>query len=130
MYYSIALGLMLFVFLFGLQNQLIAMYTDDEDIVAQLTKVWPIVSTYAFLDCLNYIAGSGLRASGKQGLAAILTWLNYCGFGIGVSWILAFKTELGISGIWIGHTSVLFIMTIGYLIIWNCLDLNKIIEES
>ena len=106
------------------------MYSDDEDIVAELTKVWPVVSIYAFLDSLSYISGSGIRASGKQGLAAILTWITYCVIGINISWILAFRVDIGITGMWIGNTCTLFIMTISYLIIWKCIDLDRLIQES
>ena len=106
------------------------MYTDQEDIVDELNKVWPVICIFSFIDCIQYGTQTGIKAAGKQGFTAIFTGFSYCVIGLTTSWILTFKFDMGLTGIWIGSTITLTLNFFVYLIVWLCMDLETLIDES
>ena len=96
----------------------------------ELEKVWPLLGIYAILDCLQYTAAGGIRAAGKQGLAAISTWITYGVLALLISWVAAFKMDLGLSGIWIGPMFALLLNFGAYVIIWVRIDWETLFAAS
>ena len=127
---SFGLSALMFGVLIGLKHYLIAMYTDKEEIVEELEKVWPVMAIYAFINVFEYMASGGIRAAGKQGLAALVTWISYGVFAVSISWLSVFKLELGLTGIWIGPTCALPINLVAYLVIWARMDWPKIFDQG
>ena len=95
-----------------------------------MERVWPLLAIYAVFDCFQYIASGGIRAAGKQGLAALVTWLSYCLVAVLASWLSAFKFEKGLMGVWIGPTLALALNSLLYVLIWLQLDWESLISEA
>ena len=96
--------------------------------MAELERVWPVITVYALFDVLQYVTSGGIRAAGKQGHAAVLTWVSYCGITFPLAWAAAFPLDLGLTGIWIGLTSAILLNFLGYVVIWSCMDWKSLIE--
>ena len=93
---SILLGLIFVGILWASKSLIFSFYTSSEEVRAELEEVWPVILAYAFFDCPQYVASGGLRAAGKQGLAALVTWIAYAVIALFTMWLLTSKTDLGL----------------------------------
>ena len=63
------------------------------------------------------MGSSVIRATGNQGLGAVITGSAYFIFGIPLSWHLAFNREMELKGLWWGPTIAVAYNTLWYNII-------------
>ena len=56
--------------------------------------------------------------------------MSYCAVAIPLICLLCFKYDFGIRGIWAGPSTAVAINTISYLIIFYCLDWDRLIAEA
>ena len=114
--------------LVALKDSLFAAFTDSEEVKDLLNQAWPVALTFTFLNNPNWCGSAGLRAAGKQKLAAIVTWVSYIVIGLLISYICSVKADMGLAGIWMGP-SVAAIVNIGaYFFIWNRIDWPQLIN--
>ena len=112
----------------ALKDSLFAVFTDSEEVKVSLNQAWPVFLAFSFLNCPNWCASAGLRATGKQKLAAIVTWASYGVIGLLVSFICTVKTEMGLAGTWMGPTVAAFVNICAYLFIWTRIDWPQLID--
>ena len=93
---SILLGFVQVGILWASKSMIFRFYTSSEQVRAELEEVWPVILAYAFLDCPQYVASGGIRAAGKQGIAALITWIAYAGIALLTNRLLSSKTDLGL----------------------------------
>ena len=93
---SLFLGCAFVGILWASKSLIFSFYTSSEEIRAELDSVWPVILVYAFFDVPQYVASGGLRAAGKQGLAALVTWIAYAGIAFLTSWLITRNTDLGL----------------------------------
>ena len=114
--------------LVALKDSLFAVFTDSEEVKDLLNQAWPVALAFSFLNYPNLCGSAGLRAAGKQKLAAIVTWVSYGVIGILVSYICIDKAEMSLAGIWMGPT-VAVVFNIGaYFFIWTRIDWPQLID--
>ena len=71
---------------------------------------------------------SVIKATGKQGLGAIITGTAYFVIGIPAAYYFAFVKEQGIRGLWWGPTLATLFNTLAYNIIIACINWPQLIQ--
>lgn len=71
-----------------------------------------------------------MRASGKQQVAAVITFLAYWAIGIPVTCLMIFKFRMGAPCIWVGLTISCGFNTLAYLIIIKRVDWDVLIAKT
>jgi len=135
-YYKVSMFLSLFVglaqvaLLVPFMHQVISVFTDKTGVADTIASAWWIFMIFVVFDTTQGIAMSAIRASGKQKVGAIVTFINYWIVGIPVTLLAAFKYGLGISGIWLGPTLAVFLNTAIYVMIFYRLDWDLLIMDA
>ena len=123
------------------------LFSDDEAVVKLVSKVMPLVASFQVADGLAGSCGGVLRGqgklsshgfssgtrtpSGRQHLGAVFNLVAYYVLALPMGVSLAFKTSLGLQGLWIGQVVALFIVGIGeYLTVWLWTDWDKEVREG
>ena len=109
---------------------MIAVYTDQEDVIRQMQLSWVVFLIFVFFDTTQCIGGAMISASGNQTYGAIVTGAGYWALGIPVTCLLVFWKDLGIRGIWIGPTLSVMSSTTAYALIVNQIDWQALIERE
>ncbi|WIA15364.1 hypothetical protein OEZ85_002028 [Tetradesmus obliquus] len=88
-----------------LRAPLMAALTTDSKIQRELGHVLPAVVAAIICDGQVAVMTGCLRAAGRQGIAAIITFVAYWAFGLPVCWLLGFKLGWGVLGLRWGLTA-------------------------
>ena len=75
------------------KDAMIRMYTSNEAVAPLLADAWPILILFTLFDTTQAMGMSVIRATGKQGLGAIITATAYFVIGIPFSYYFAFVKE-------------------------------------
>ena len=112
------------------QGPLISMYTNQPDIAALMESAWPILIIFTFFDTTQAMGQSVIRATGKQGLGALITGTAYFAVGIPFSYWMAFSKGQDIRGLWWGPTLATAYNTLWYNVIIFRIDWPALIREN
>ena len=105
------------------------MYTSNQDVVPLLADAWPVLILFTLFDTSQALGISLIKATGKQGLGAIITGTAYFIFGIPCAYYFAFVKEEGIRGLWWGPVIATLYNTIWYNVIIFRIKWPKLIDE-
>lgn len=92
------------------------LYTDDLAVVAQAAAVLPIVAAFQVFDGLQVVGGGILRGMGKTRPPLLIHCLGFWGLGLPLSWLLTFRADLGLAGLWWGIALGLFAVAIAFVV--------------
>ena len=87
---SVIVGVVQVILLLLLREQILAMYTDKDELKEQMRLAWVVFMVFVFFDTTQGIGSSAIRASGKQSVGALITGLAYWALGIPVTCALVF----------------------------------------
>ena len=87
-------------------------FTDDEEVVALLSRLAPWLVLYVSLDALCAINTGAFTGAGRQQVGGRLSLLSYVALGLPTALLLGFGTGLGAVGIIAGHTLGKLVMTV------------------
>jgi len=85
-----------------LRDYLSLLFTNDPEVIELASSIFPIAAGYQLFDGLATVSGGILRGCGKQKIGALIYFFGYMLFGLPVSAALAFKTDMGLFGMWLG----------------------------
>jgi Na+-driven multidrug efflux pump len=71
-----------------------------------------------------------MYACGYQTRGAIITAIAYWPIGITIAAILAFKVDMGLSGLWIGPINAAFIVMTSFVMIIRFTNWKKLIKNA
>lgn len=91
-----ALGMIVF------QEALPRLYVDDAEVVALAVALLPIAGAFQIFDGIQVVGGGLMRGMGRPQAGAVANLLAFYGIGLPLAWLLAFRFELGIRGVWWG----------------------------
>jgi multidrug resistance protein, MATE family len=77
-------------------------FTDDTDVIKATTRMIPILALFQPLDLMNGSASGVLRGAGKPHYSGVCNFLAYYGVGLFFAWLLCFRLEMGLFGLWSG----------------------------
>lgn len=128
---SVIVGVVVMVTMIATKDVFGYLFSDDEAVVALVSKVMPLVASFQVADGLAGSCGGVLRGQGRQHLGAVFNLVAYYVLALPMGVSLAFKTSLGLQGLWIGQVVALFIVGIGeYLTVWLGTDWDKEVRKG
>lgn len=74
------------------------------EVVSMVSSILPLCALFQVFDGTAAVAGGILRAQGKQLTGAVLNSSAYYVIGIPLGMLLAFKSGMGLLGVWVGLT--------------------------
>ncbi|KAI1319268.1 hypothetical protein EDD11_004405 [Mortierella claussenii] len=129
---SIALAIM-----FGMVNSLMLivfkerwgrLFSEDAEVVKTVAMVLPLVALFQISDGLAGVGGGVLRGVGLQHLGAYLNLIAYYLVAFPVGYLLAFKLQWGLKGLWSALCVALWMVGLGEL--WVIFKTNWPAEVS
>lgn len=99
---SILFGFIILTLLLFTRDTLGAIFNENQDVVALVAEVMPLVAVFQIADGLNGSCGGALRAMGRQWVGALVNGISYYGGALPAGIFLAFH-GWGLSGLWLGQ---------------------------
>ncbi|KAF9133355.1 hypothetical protein BGW39_009952 [Mortierella sp. 14UC] len=93
------------------------LFSDDVDVVATVAMVLPLVALFQISDGLAGVGGGVLRGVGLQHLGAYLNLVAYYLVAFPVGYLLAFKLQWGLKGLWSALCVALWMVGLGELFV-------------
>ncbi len=91
-----------------------ALYTDNAEVINAAAAILPIAAIFQVFDGVQVVGGGVLRGGGTTKPAAAFNFMAYYVLAIPFAWLIAFKLEAGLAGIWWG-------LAVGLSIVATCL---------
>ncbi len=96
-----------------LRHQLPLLYTSDAQVLALAAGILPLAGAFQIFDGTQVIAGGLLRGMGKPAAAAWINLVGYYGFALPLGYVLAFRLDWGLRGIWVALATGLTLIAFG-----------------
>lgn len=116
---GLALSVVVGIASYILRNQIISIYTSDEEVKNILTETFICVSVYQIGDYCQTIGTGILRGFQKNRIILVMALITYWMFTVPVGLILCFKSVLwgphGFNGLWIALCVSLYILAVAYI---------------
>ncbi|KAM3162456.1 MatE superfamily [Lachancea thermotolerans] len=127
---SFLVGIFNFTVLMTGRKVIAHVFSNDELVVKQITKLLPLVAFIEIFDSLNAIAGSCLRGQGMQAIGSIINLVVYYLVAIPLGVLLGWTFNLKLYGLWIGIGTGMFLIgvTEAYLVLSP--NWEKILERA
>ncbi|XP_029699469.1 multidrug and toxin extrusion protein 1-like isoform X1 [Takifugu rubripes] len=106
------------------------LFTNDEQIRKRVAEVVGFYPPFIIFDAISATVGGIMRGAGKQKVGAICNILGYYGLGLPMGTSLMFAAKLGITGLWIGLLTCMFLQTSFLMSYMLRLNWKKITEET
>jgi len=91
------------------------LFSEDEDVVSTVAMVLPLVAVFQISDGIAGVGGGVLRGVGLQHLGAYLNLIAYYVVAFPIGYILAFKMDFGLKGLWSALCLALWMVSLGEL---------------
>ncbi|KAG0250209.1 hypothetical protein BG011_008575 [Mortierella polycephala] len=91
------------------------LFSDDQDVVNTVAAILPLVALFQISDGLAGVGGGVLRGVGLQHLGAYLNVIAYYFVAFPVGYLLAFKLQWGLEGLWSALCVALWMVGLGEL---------------
>lgn len=93
------------------------LFSEDADVVSTVAMVLPLVALFQISDGLAGVGGGVLRGVGLQHLGAYLNLIAYYLVAFPVGYLLAFKLQWGLKGLWSALCVALWMVGLGELFV-------------
>ncbi|KAG2103062.1 MATE efflux family protein [Suillus discolor] len=128
---SVIIGFVVMVIMLAVRNKFGYIFSDDEDVVQLVSRVMPLVASFQIADALANSCGGVLRGQGKQHLGAMFNLVAYYILALPIGITLAFKTGLGLQGLWIGQVIGLFTVGLSeYGVVWLGTNWDREVQKG
>ncbi|KAI1083432.1 MATE efflux family protein [Whalleya microplaca] len=104
-------GLVNLTMLSSLRYSLPLLFTDDQEVIAIVAQVMPLVAVMQVFDGLAAVAHGLLRGIGKQSFGGYANLMAYYLVALPLSFTAAFALDLKLTGLWVGTTTGLFLVS-------------------
>ncbi|XP_057441389.1 protein DETOXIFICATION 41-like [Lotus japonicus] len=93
------------------------LFSSDSEVIDAVTDLTPLLAISVLLNGIQLILSGVAIGSGWQGIVAYVNLGSYYVIGLTVGCVLAFKTSLGVAGIWWGMILGVLIQTVTLIIL-------------
>ncbi|XP_057392585.1 multidrug and toxin extrusion protein 2 isoform X1 [Balaenoptera acutorostrata] len=122
---SLAVGTVLSL----LRNKLGHIFTNDEEVVALVSKVLPLYIVFHLFEAVCCLYGGVLRGTGRQAFGAVVNAVAYYVVGLPLGAVLTFVVGLGITGLWLGMLACVFLAAAAFVTSTAWMDWKRAAEE-
>uniref|UniRef100_H3C0U7 Uncharacterized protein n=1 Tax=Tetraodon nigroviridis TaxID=99883 RepID=H3C0U7_TETNG len=113
----------------ALKDYIPYVFTNDEQIRKRVADLACLYIPFSIFEAITIVLGGIIRGTGKQKIGAICNILGFYGVGIPIGASLMFAAKLGITGLWIGLLTCIFLQTSFLTIYLSRLNWKKVTEE-
>ncbi|MCA9502938.1 MAG: MATE family efflux transporter [Spirochaetaceae bacterium] len=111
-----------------LRSWLPALYVDDAAVVTIAATLLPIAAGFQIADGVQVVGGGLMRGMGRPYAGAVVNLIGFYGLGLPLAHHLAFRSGLGIVGVWWGMAVALAGVAI-MLCLWVARTARRPLEE-
>eukprot|EP00760_Papus_ankaliazontas_P031128 PhM_4_TR5188/c0_g2_i1/m.99174/K03327/TC.MATE, SLC47A, norM, mdtK, dinF; multidrug resistance protein, MATE family len=115
--------------LYMLRHAVADFFSNDAAVHRSFIAIVPFLMLFHLFDGLQCICNSLVRGLGFQRWGLLFNCATY-GIGIPIAWCLAFLTDLGVLGLWVGPTVGTFTGCVCQLTFLFCMDWQKAAREA
>ncbi|XP_059989821.1 multidrug and toxin extrusion protein 2-like [Lagenorhynchus albirostris] len=112
-----------------LRSKLGHIFTNDEEVVALVSKVLPLYVVFHLFEAVCCLYGGVLRGTGRQAFGAVVNAVTYYVIGLPLGVVLTFVVGLGITGLWLGMLACVCLAAAAFVIYTACMDWKRAAEE-
>ncbi|XP_029067661.1 multidrug and toxin extrusion protein 2 isoform X6 [Monodon monoceros] len=112
-----------------LRNKLGHIFTNDEEVVALVSKVLPLYVVFHLFEAVCCLYGGVLRGTSRQAFGAVVNAVTYYVVGLPLGVVLTFVVGLGITGLWLGMLACVFLAAAAFVTYTACMDWKRAAEE-
>ncbi|XP_059763937.1 multidrug and toxin extrusion protein 2 isoform X2 [Balaenoptera ricei] len=112
-----------------LRNKLGRIFTNDEEVVALVSKVLPLYVVFHLFEAVCCLYGGVLRGTGRQAFGAVVNAVAYYVVGLPLGAVLTFVVGLGITGLWLGMLACVFLAAAAFVTSTAWMDWKRAAEE-
>ncbi|XP_049558378.1 multidrug and toxin extrusion protein 2 isoform X8 [Orcinus orca] len=112
-----------------LRNKLGHIFTNDEEVVALVSKVLPLYVVFHLFEAVCCLYGGVLRGTGRQAFGAVVNAITYYVIGLPLGVVLTFVVGLGITGLWLGMLACVCLAAAAFVTYTACMDWKRAAEE-
>ncbi|KAM9045721.1 multidrug and toxin extrusion protein 2-like isoform 11-T11 [Megaptera novaeangliae] len=112
-----------------LRNKLGHIFTNDEEVVALVSKVLPLYVVFHLFEAVCCLYGGVLRGTGRQAFGAVVNAVAYYVVGLPLGAVLTFVVGLGITGLWLGMLACVFLAAAAFVTSTAWMDWKRAAEE-
>jgi MATE family multidrug resistance protein len=122
---SVQIGLLIGIFnsilVWYNQDFIVTFFTNDQEVIGLAKRTIWLVSMMQIFDCLNACLSGSLRGQGLQKIGGYINIFAFYCVGIPLSYILAFKYDLSVEGLWMGIICGLVFICLSqfYFVFWS-----------
>uniref|UniRef100_H3DFK7 Solute carrier family 47 member 3 n=1 Tax=Tetraodon nigroviridis TaxID=99883 RepID=H3DFK7_TETNG len=126
---AVSVSVCLATVLGALKDYIPCVFTNDEQIRKRVAELAIFYSLFIIFDAISAALGGIIRGTGRQKIGAICNILGYYGVGLPIGASLMFAAKLGITGLWIGLLTCIFLQTSFLTFYLSRLNWKKVTEE-
>ncbi|XP_073653463.1 multidrug and toxin extrusion protein 2 isoform X12 [Tursiops truncatus] len=112
-----------------LRSKLGHIFTNDEEVVALVSKVLPLYVVFHLFEAVCCLYGGVLRGTGRQAFGAVVNAVTYYVIGLPLGVVLTFVVGLGITGLWLGMLACVCLAAAAFVTYTACMDWKRAAEE-
>lgn len=98
--------------IFGFRRQIAEMFSVQPDVVELVTSALPILAFMQLFDAFNASTAGCLRGQGRQKIGGYINMIAFYCIGLPMAYLLTFHFKLNVSGLWLGITCALIMMSV------------------
>lgn len=99
---ALVVGVLSFLTVFIFRTDIVHIFTTDQEVVKYASVSVGILGINQLFDCSNVLLAGCLRGQGRQHIGSALNIFVYYVLAVPLALYLAFRTGLGLKGLWIG----------------------------
>ena len=127
--FNIIITLVILIILWTCHDGISHLFTQDGPTVGIISDVINILILYIFFDTIHGVQSGIIRGLGLQAYGSIYTLICYYIIGMPLALWLAFSKQMGVYGLWLGFSIACIILDLGFLVIIEYPDWNRIATE-
>lgn len=124
--FDVFLTVIVIIIISAFQTSISYLFTKEEKVVAIVKDILPVLLVYIFFDTLHGVQSGIIRGLGRQIYGSVYTLICYWIIGLPLALVFAFRSMMGVKGLWLGFTMACVILDAGFWAIISCPDWNEI----
>ncbi|KAL3622145.1 Protein DETOXIFICATION 34 [Castilleja foliolosa] len=127
---SLLIGLMCMVIIIATKDHFAIIFTSSEKMQKAVADLAYLLAITMVLNSIQPVISGVAVGGGWQGLVAYINLTCYYVIGLPIGFVLGYKTNLGVQGIWMGMIFGTFLQTVILLIIVWRTNWNEEVEQA
>ncbi|QLL33450.1 hypothetical protein HG536_0E03610 [Torulaspora globosa] len=98
--------------IFNFRTQIAKMFSTEPDVVDLVISALPVLAFMQLFDAFNASTAGCLRGQGRQKIGGYINMIAFYCIGLPMAYLLTFRFNMNVSGLWLGITCALIMMSV------------------